>query len=95
MQPVPAAVMAKTPTPTGSSMAGPQGTVATARVRIRLAHAAEAQRVADAIEPDNDGYLACEVDGANLVLRAEASTAMGLLRTVDDAIGCVRATGID
>ncbi len=75
-------------------MAGPEGTVATARVRIRLADAAEAQRVADAIEPDNEGYLACEVDGDTLILRAEAASAMGLLRTVDDAIGCVRATGV-
>lgn len=66
---------------------------ATARVRIQLGSAAEAERVAAAIAPENEGYLACHLDGASLVLEAEASSAMGLLRTIDDALGCVRATG--
>ncbi len=89
------AVTPKTPRQSGSLMVGPDGEhIATARVRIRLSDAGEAERVRAAIVPDNDGYLECEVDGSTLILRAEAGTAMGLLRTVDDAIGCVRATGV-
>lgn len=65
-----------------------------ARVRIQLRSAEEADRVRAALDPDNEGHLECEVDGATLILRAEAGTAMGLLRTVDDAIGCIRATGV-
>lgn len=67
--------------------------IATARVRIRLGSVKEAEQIAAAIGPDNDGYLACRLDGASLILEAEAGSAMGLLRTIDDALGCVRATG--
>ncbi len=68
--------------------------VAKARVRIQLKDEAEALRVRDALAPDNGGHIECEVDGASLTLRAEAGSAMGLLRSIDDALGCVRATGV-
>lgn len=67
---------------------------ATARVRLRLGSAAEAERLAASLEPDNGGYLSCHLDGDLLVLEAEADGAMGLLRTLDDALGCIRATGV-
>lgn len=67
---------------------------ATARVRIHLGSDAEAQRVAEALRPDNHGYISCQRDGASLVLEAKAESAMGLLRSVDDALGCIRATGV-
>ncbi len=51
-------------------------------------------RVRDALEPDNAGHVECEVVGATLILRAASGSAMGLLRSVDDALGCVRATGV-
>ncbi len=68
--------------------------MAKARVRIQLKDEAEAVRVRDALAPDNAGHMECEVDGRTLTVRAAASSAMGLLRTVDDALGCVRATGV-
>lgn len=65
---------------------------ATAVVRIPFEDAAAAEAAARSLAPDNDGYLDARVEGgATLVLRAEAATAMGLLRSMSDALGCLRA----
>ncbi len=68
---------------------------AAARISIQLRSQEEAERVAAALEPDNGDFIECKVEENSLVLRAKSGTAMGLLRTVDDAIACIRATGVE
>lgn len=68
---------------------------AEARVTVRLRDEDEARQVAASLGPDNEGYISCEQDGSTLTLRAKAGTAMGLLRTLDDALACIRATGVE
>lgn len=60
---------------------------------VRLALGAGAARTAmAALEPDNDGHLEARVEGDELVLSCSGSV-MGVLRSLDDALGCVRALG--
>lgn len=64
------------------------------RATVRLALGAEAARTAmAALEPDNGGHLEARVEGDELVLCCEAGSVMGVLRSLDDALGCVRALG--
>lgn len=60
-------------------------------LRVAFASPLEAQHAGRALAPDNAGHIAWRVEGAVLVLEAEAATVMGLVRTVDDALGCLRA----
>lgn len=62
-----------------------------AEVRVRLRDAAAAQRLLRSLEADDAGHAALAVDGRDLVVVAGAGTALGLLRTLDDLLGCVRA----
>lgn len=63
----------------------------TATVRLELG--AEAARTAmAALEPDNGEHLQALVEGDELVLSCSGSV-MGVLRTLDDALDCVRALG--
>lgn len=64
----------------------------TAELRLNLD---DADVAAHAIGPDNDGHMEAEVVDGVLVLRAASSSPMGLLRSLDDALGCLRATGIE
>lgn len=66
----------------------------TASLRVRFASRAEAERAGRSIEPDNAGHVAWAVDGGDLVLEASADTVLGLVRTVDDVLGCLRAAGL-
>ena len=63
-------------------------------LKITFPSPAEARTSQAALEPDNAGHLRSRVEGAVLVLEAEADSMMGLLRTLDDALGCLRATGM-
>ena len=65
--------------------------VASADVRIRLRDAAAAQRLARSLAADDAGSAAVAVDGRDLVVTCSGATALGLLRTLDDLLGCVRA----
>jgi hypothetical protein len=47
-----------------------------------------------ALAPDNEGHLEARLKGTTLVLSASSATPMGLLRTLDDALGCLRALGM-
>ncbi len=60
---------------------------------LRLA-VPDADACAAALAPDNDGHLDVHV-ADHLILEAKATTPMGLLRTLDDALGCLRATGLE
>lgn len=62
-----------------------------AEVRVRLRDAASAQRLMQSLLADDDGQAAMAVDGRDLILVASSASAMGLLRTLDDVLGCVRA----
>lgn len=66
----------------------------TASLRIRFASHTDAERAGRALEPDHDGQAAWFVEGNELVLEASGASLLGLLRTVDDVLGCLRATGM-
>lgn len=66
-----------------------------ASVRITFPDPESAEQARQSLEPDNEGHVEATVDGADLVLSAEADSIMGLLRTLDDALGCLRATGVE
>ena len=61
-------------------------------LRLAVADANVAMR---ALEPDDGGHMDSRVEDGVLVLRAESATAMGLLRSLDDALACLRALGDD
>ena len=63
------------------------------RLQFPDRRAAEAAR--QAIEPDNLGHATCRVEGRTLVVEASAASMMGLLRSLDDVMGCLRATGLE
>lgn len=63
-------------------------------VRIAFATAAEAQRAGQALAPDHGGHVAWRVEGARLVLEVHSDSMLGLVRTLDDVLGCLRATGL-
>lgn len=69
-------------------------TAHTASLRIRFASPQEAQRAGRSLAPDNAGQVAWAAEGADLVLEASADTVLGLVRTMDDLLGCLRATGL-
>ncbi|MEK6975029.1 MAG: KEOPS complex subunit Pcc1 [Candidatus Thermoplasmatota archaeon] len=64
--------------------------VHTASLRIRFPSRTEADRAGRALEPDNAGHVAWMVEGSDLVLEASADSVLGLVRTVDDVLGCLR-----
>lgn len=66
----------------------------TATVHLHLG-AGAAQTAKAALEPDNGGHLEARVEGDELVLCCEAGSVMGVLRSLDDALGCLRALGVD
>lgn len=66
----------------------------TASLRIRFASHTDAERAGRALDPDNAGQVAWFVEGSELVLEASGDTLLGLLRTVDDVLGCLRAAGM-
>ncbi len=66
-----------------------------ATVRITFPDPASAEQARQSLEPDNDGHVEATVEGNDLVLSAKADSIMGLLRTLDDAMGCLRATGVE
>ncbi|HLF16952.1 MAG TPA: KEOPS complex subunit Pcc1 [Candidatus Thermoplasmatota archaeon] len=67
--------------------------MARATLRLEFGSAAEARNVALALEPDHEGHLRSRLEGPLLVLEAESDSMMGILRSLDDALGCVRAAG--
>ncbi len=67
----------------------------TATIRVAFPGHEAAEQAMQALAPENDGFLEAIVEESELVLTAHADSIMGLLRTVDDALGCLRATGIE
>ncbi|MEA3191441.1 MAG: hypothetical protein QOD77_2023 [Thermoplasmata archaeon] len=67
-------------------MSANQGTL-----RIAFPSAAAARRAQAALAPDDGGHIKSRCEGTTLVLDAAAGSPMGLLRTLDDALACLRA----
>lgn len=61
-----------------------------ATLRLAFASADEATRMAAAIEPENEGFVRTRVEGASLVVEAEADAPLSLLRTLDDVVVCLQ-----
>lgn len=62
-----------------------------ATLRIQCRSAEEAQQWLAALVADDADALQAAVEDDTLVLHAQARTRMGLLRTLDDALECLRA----
>lgn len=62
-----------------------------AEVRVACGDAAAAAILMAALQADDPGHIDVRVDGSDLVLVATADSRMGLLRTLDDALQCLRA----
>lgn len=62
-----------------------------ATLRLGFASSDDATRMAASIAPENAGFLRSRVEGAALVLDAEADAPLTLLRTLDDALACLTA----
>lgn len=73
---------------------GPRAGGAQGHIRVEFGSASQADAARAALEPDNGGHLRARIEGNALVLEAEATTPLGLLRTFDDALACLRATGL-
>jgi hypothetical protein len=50
----------------------------------------EAKAVADALEPDNEGFVRTKIEGAVLSAVASADSVESLRHTLDDFLACVR-----
>lgn len=59
-------------------------------LRLAFASADEAARMAAALAPENEGFVRTRVEGATLVVEAEAATPLSLLRTLDDVLVCLQ-----
>ncbi|MGB1697099.1 MAG: KEOPS complex subunit Pcc1 [Thermoplasmatota archaeon] len=44
-----------------------------------------------AIAPDNGDFVEATLQGSELRLRFQSESTMGLLRSIDDVLGCLRA----
>jgi hypothetical protein len=64
-------------------------------LRLRCRDSGEADRLRQSLAVDDAGHAAFRVEGATLVVEATAASALGLLRTIDDALGCLRAAEPD
>lgn len=79
--------------------AGPSGIAGPARravVCVRCRDSIEAERLRRSLAADDAaGHATLRVEGAVLVVEAASASALGLLRTLDDAMGCLRAAEPD
>lgn len=64
-------------------------------LRLRCRDSGEADRLRRSLSADDAGHAALRVEGATLVVEAESATALGMLRTLDDLLGCLRAAEPD
>ncbi|MEA3166610.1 MAG: hypothetical protein QOJ26_1482 [Thermoplasmata archaeon] len=68
---------------------------ARAILRLRCRDSGEAERLRRSLAADDAGHAVLRVEGATLCIEAAAPSALGLLRTLDDALGCLRAAEPD
>jgi hypothetical protein len=65
--------------------------VVQAVVRVRCRDEPEARRLLQALAVDDPGAADLRHDGRDIVVRAAGPSALGVLRTLDDLLGCLRA----
>ncbi len=56
---------------------------------ISFGSASEAEKVHGSVAMDNDGYIATDVRGSDIVASVEADSLKSLLHTLDDFLSCV------
>jgi hypothetical protein len=66
-----------------------------AELRLRCRDSAEAERLRRSLAPDDAAQARLGVEGATLLIDASSPAALGLLRTLDDLLGCLRAAEPD
>lgn len=64
---------------------------ARAEARLAFASADEARRMLASIAPENGSFVRASVEGATLVLLADADSPLSLLHSLDDALACLSA----
>ena len=64
-------------------------------LRLKCRDSGEAERLRRSLAADDAGHAHVRVEGVVLVIEAEATSALGVLRTLDDALGCLRAAEPD
>lgn len=60
-------------------------------LRIAYKSRSEAEIAAQAVAPDHNGLVQWKVEDTTLVLNVRSTTTLGLVRSVDDVLGCLRA----
>lgn len=58
---------------------------------LRFASETEARTMAASLAPENGDWLRARIEGATLVLEADADSPLALLHTLDDALACLSA----
>lgn len=64
-------------------------------LHLRCRDSVEAEQLRRSIAADDAGHLTLRVEGATLVVEADSATPLGVLRTLDDVLGCLRAAEPD
>jgi hypothetical protein len=70
-------------------------TAVDAVLRLRCRDSVEAERLRRSLAPDDAAHATVRVEGATLVVEATSQARLGLLRTLDDLLGCLRAAEPD
>lgn len=68
---------------------------ASAVLRLRCRDSGEAERLRRSLAPDDAAHAVLRLEGATLVVEAGPQAPLGLLRTLDDLLGCLRAAEPD
>ncbi len=66
-----------------------------AGLHLRCRDSVEAERLRRSLAVDDAGHAVLRVEGATLSVEAQSTTALGVLRTLDDVLGCLRAAEPD
>jgi len=66
-----------------------------ATLRLHFVDAATALRAARSIAADNDASTTGKPDDKVLMLNVTGQTVLGLLRSIEDALTCLRAAGLE
>ena len=57
-------------------------------LRLEFSSEAEARKILDAVELDNQGYVDTKVDGSSILADINANSLNSLLHTLDDFLSC-------
>jgi tRNA threonylcarbamoyladenosine modification (KEOPS) complex Pcc1 subunit len=57
-------------------------------LRLGFSSEAEARKILDAVELDNQGYVDTKVDGSSILADIKATSLNSLLHTLDDFLSC-------